>query len=86
MANITSQIKRNRQNLVRRERNKKVRSALKTQLKHFASAAKAGDAETAATAYRSAARELDKAAQKGLVHRNYVANQKSKMSKTLQSL
>ena len=86
MANIASQIKRNRQTLVRRERNKGVRTALKTHLKRFASAADAGDADAAGQAYRRASRELDKAAQKGLVHRNYAANKKSKMAQTLQSL
>ena len=86
MANIASQIKRNRQTLVRRERNKRVRTALKTHLKRFASAADAGDTDAATLAYRTASKELDKAAQKGLVHRNYAANKKSQMARTLRSL
>jgi len=86
MANIASQIKRNRQNEARHERNKQVRSALKTHLKRFASAAETGDTDSATTAYRTAARQLDKAAEKGLVHRNYVARKKSEMSRQLNAL
>ncbi|HEY8340441.1 MAG TPA: 30S ribosomal protein S20 [Egibacteraceae bacterium] len=86
MANIPSQIKRNRQNLARRQRNKAVRSALKTYRKKFRIALESGDAEAAQEAYRVAARKLDKAAQKGIVHRNYAANHKSKMAKQLASL
>lgn len=86
MANITSQIKRNRQNVVRHDRNKAVRSALKTHLKKFRAAADAGDAETAGRELAAASRRLDKAAQAGVVHRNYAANKKAKMAKRLQSL
>lgn len=86
MANIASQMKRNRQTIVRRERNKTSRTALKTYLKHFHTAVDAGDAEAAAAAFRTAARKLDKAAQKGIVHRNYAANKKSKMGKQLARL
>lgn len=85
MANIQSQIKRNRQNIARRERNKAVRSALKTYRKKFHSALESGDADAAQEAFRVAARQLDKAAQKGVVHRNYAANHKSKMAKRLAS-
>lgn len=86
MANIASQIKRNRQNERRRLRNKAVRSTLKTYLKRFRTAVEEGDAERAQTAYAEAARRLDKAAQKGVVHRNFAANHKSRMAKRLQSL
>ena len=86
MANLPSQIKRNRQNERRRIRNKSVRSALKTHMKRFHIAAEAGDHETAADAYRTAARKLDKAAQAGVVHRNFAANHKSKMAQRLNSL
>ena len=86
MANIASQIKRNRQALVRNARNKATRSALKTSLKKFRTAAEAGEADAAAAAYQTAARELDKAAQKGVVHRNFAANHKSRMAKRLASL
>jgi small subunit ribosomal protein S20 len=86
VANIKSQIKRNRQNTTRNERNKAVRSTLKTHLKKFRQAADAGDGDAATAAYRAAARKLDKAAQSGVVHANYAANKKSKMAKQLQSL
>jgi small subunit ribosomal protein S20 len=86
MANIKSQIKRNRQNEARHERNKAVRSKLKTVTKRFRTAADAGDKEAAEAAYAAAARELDKAASKGVVHRNTAANRKSGMAKSLNQL
>lgn len=86
MANIASQVKRNRQTIVRHERNKATRSALKTSLKRFGSAVEAGEVEAATEAYRTAARDLDKAAQKGVVHANFAANHKSRMAKHLSSL
>ncbi|WP_052668969.1 30S ribosomal protein S20 [Nitriliruptor alkaliphilus] len=86
MANIKSQIKRNRQNEARHERNKAVRSKLKTFTKRFRAAAEAGDKEAAAEAYAVAARELDKAASKGVVHKNTAANRKSGMAKALGKL
>jgi small subunit ribosomal protein S20 len=86
MANIQSQIKRNRQALVRRDRNKAVRSQLKTQMKKFHAAAASGDATAAAESFSAASRSLDKAAQKGVVHANFAANKKSKMAKRLQTL
>lgn len=86
MANIASQEKRNRQNESRRRRNKTVRSTLKTRLKQFSTAVAEGDRERAEQRFAAAARQLDKAAGKGVVHRNYAANHKSRMAKRLQSL
>lgn len=86
MANIQSQIKRNRQNERRRLRNKSVRSALKTYMKRFQAAVESGDREVATEAYRQAARKLDKAAQRRVVHPNYAANHKSKMAQRLNTL
>ena len=86
MANTLSQIKRNRQNERRRIRNKSVRSALKTYMKKFLAAAESGDQQAAAQAYQTAARKLDKAAQDGVVHRNFAANHKSKMAQRLNLL
>jgi small subunit ribosomal protein S20 len=86
MANIKSQIKRNRQALAAQERNKMVRSKLKTVIKGFRSAADEGDKDAATSAYAVAARELDKAASKGVIHRNTAANKKSGMAKKLQTL
>ena len=83
MANIKSQIKRNRQNEVRRQRNKSTRSALKTQIKQFRELADAGDKAAAEEAFRQTAQALDKAASKGVIHKNTAANKKSRLAKRL---
>ena len=83
MANIKSQIKRNRTNEVARLRNKATKSSLKTAVKKFRSAADAGDTEAATQALKDASRELDKAASKGVIHTNQAANRKSAMSSRL---
>ena len=81
MANIKSQIKRNRQNEKRRMRNKSVKSSLKTAIRRFHEGAAAGDAEGAAALLRDASRKLDKAVSKGVIHKNQAANRKSAMAK-----
>ncbi|GAA3255676.1 30S ribosomal protein S20 [Dactylosporangium siamense] len=86
MANIKSQIKRNRQNEKRRLRNKSVKSSLKTAIRKFHEATAAGDNETAATLLRAATRKLDQAASKGVIHKNQAANRKSAITKKLGSL
>ena len=83
MANIKSQIKRNRQNEARRARNKSARSSLKTQIKRVKDLAAGGDKAGAESAYRETARALDKAAAKGIIHKNTAANKKSRLAKTL---
>ena len=83
MANIKSQIKRNRQNEAARLRNKSVRSALKTYRRRVAEALASGDADAAEAAYQRAARAYDKAASKGVIHRNNAANHKSSMARSL---
>lgn len=83
MANIKSQIKRNRQNEIRRQRNKSTRSALKTQIKQFRELADAGDKAAAEEAFRLTAQALDKAASKGVIHKNTAANKKSRLAKRL---
>ena len=85
MANIQSQIKRNRQNLKRHDRNQGVRSALKTSTKKVHAAVAAGDAETAAHLQRQAARALDKAVSKGIVHKRTAARRKSRLAKAASS-
>ena len=80
MANIKSQIKRIGQNERRRVRNKAVKSELKTAVRRFREAADAGDAATANSALRTASRLLDKAASKGVIHKNQAANRKSAMA------
>ena len=77
MANIKSQIKRNRTNEAARLRNKSTKSALKTHVRKFREAAEAGDAAKAAELARTATRALDKAASKGVIHQNQAANRKS---------
>jgi len=86
VANIKSQIKRNRQNEAAHLRNKSVKSALKTAVRSFREAAAAGDAEKAQAAAKDAARKLDKAASKGVIHKNQAANRKSAILKKAASL
>ena len=83
MANIKSQIKRNRQNEKRRLRNKSVKSSLKTAVRKFNEATAAGDVETATALMRDASRKLDKAVSKGVIHKNQAANRKSSIAKRL---
>ena len=86
MANIQSQLKRIRQDEKRRVANKGVRTALKSSLKRFETAAEEGDKATAETAFADASRDLDRAASKGIVHKNKAANKKSRMAARLQKL
>ena len=86
MANIKSQIKRNRQNEAAHERNKSVRSALKTAVRRFHEAVAAGDVETAKALAADAGKKLDKAASKGVIHQNQAANRKSAVAKKAASL
>ena len=78
MANIKSQIKRNRQNLVRHERNKAVRSELKTRSKSAVAAAESG-ADDADDRLRQALKRIDMAAAKGVIHKNQAARRKSRL-------
>ncbi|MBC7632411.1 30S ribosomal protein S20 [Aeromicrobium sp.] len=86
MANIKSQIKRNRQNELARERNKSVRSALRTAVRRFTEAADAGNADEAKVLAGEATRKLDKAASKKVIHKNQAANRKSAIAKKAASL
>ena len=86
MANIKSQIKRNKQTDAAHERNKAVKSALKTSIRKFREAAAAGNADEAKVAAVDAARALDKAASKGVIHKNQAANRKSAIHKQAASL
>ena len=81
MANIKSQKKRILQNAAAQERNKSVRSALKTKIRRFREAVVAGDEATVATTLSDASRALDKAVSKGVIHKNQAANRKSAMAK-----
>jgi small subunit ribosomal protein S20 len=80
VANIRSQIKRNRQTVKRQARNKAVRSELRTRTKR-ANAAIVEDVESADESIRSAVKRIDKAAAKGVIHKNQAANRKSRLMK-----
>jgi len=86
VANIKSQIKRNKQNEKAHQRNKAVKSALRTNVRKFREAADAGNVEEAAVALRVASRQLDKAVSKGVIHKNQAANRKSAIAKRLAEL
>src|SRR4051795_1013028 len=86
VANIKSQIKRNRQNEKRRLRNKSVKSSLKTAIRKFHEATTAGDPDKATALLRDASRKLDQAASKGVIHKNQAANRKSAINKKLSTL
>jgi small subunit ribosomal protein S20 len=86
VANIKSQIKRNRQNEAARERNKSVKSALKSAVRKFREAAEAGDNDQAKQLAADAGRKLDKAASAGVIHKNQAANRKSAIAKKAASL
>jgi small subunit ribosomal protein S20 len=86
VANIKSQIKRNLQNERAHERNKAVRSALKTAVRKFREAAATGNASDAKTLAAEAGRALDKAASKGVIHKNQAANRKSSIQKQASAL
>ena len=85
MANIKSQIKRNKQNEKRRLRNKAARSEIKTRLKSAVRVAETEGANDAATveALQAAVRKLDKAASKGIIHKNQAANRKSRLMRRI---
>ena len=86
MANIKSQIKRNRTNEKARQRNKAVKSSLKTSVRKFREAVEAGDTAAATERAREATRALDKAASKGVIHKNQAANRKSSIAKQAAAL
>ncbi|MFN8097907.1 MAG: 30S ribosomal protein S20 [Dermatophilaceae bacterium] len=86
MANIKSQIKRIKTNRTRTERNKAVKSELRTFIRKFREAAASGDAAAAKSALQAASRKLDKAVSKGVIHANQAANKKSSMAKKAASL
>ncbi len=83
MANIKSQIKRNKQNVVARERNKAVKSELRTRTKNAVAAV---GTEDEASTLRIAVKRIDMAASKGIIHKNQAANKKSGLMKRLNAL
>ena len=86
MANIKSQIKRNKQNEKAHQRNKAVKSELRTHVRKFREAVESGNVEAATSALQVASRKLDKAVSKGVIHKNQAANRKSAIAKKLVEL
>jgi small subunit ribosomal protein S20 len=86
VANIKSQIKRNKQNEKARQRNQAVKSRLKTAVRKFRELSEAGDKDAALVAGRDAMKALDKAASKGVIHANQAANRKSSIAKKAAAL
>jgi small subunit ribosomal protein S20 len=83
MANIKSQIKRNRQTRVRQAANKTAKSELRTRVKAVRIAATAGDDAT--EVFHSAQKKIDKAVSKGRMHRNTAARRKSRLAKAIKA-
>jgi small subunit ribosomal protein S20 len=85
VANIKSQIKRNRQNEKRRLRNKSVRAEMRTRSKTAVAAAEDGT-EDAAELLRTAVKRIDKAAAQGVIHKNTAANHKSRLIRRVNAI
>ncbi|MEY2694424.1 MAG: hypothetical protein RL142_772 [Actinomycetota bacterium] len=86
MANIKSQVKRILTNAKATERNKAVKSELKTAIRAVREAVTSGDKTAAETALKNAGRKIDKAVSKGVIHKNQAANRKSAIAKKVSSL
>ena len=86
MANIKSQIKRNRTNEKRRLRNQSVKSELKTLVRKARELIEEGDEDAAEKAVQVASRKLDKAASKGVIHSNQASQRNSKLSLRLNKM
>ncbi len=85
MANIKSQKKRVLTNEKARQRNRAVKSSLKTAVKKVHASVAAGDMDAANEALKDASRQLDKAASKGIIHKNQAANRKAGLAKVVQA-
>jgi len=86
MPNIKSSAKRDQLQKAAREKNRAEKSALKTELKKFDAAVQSGDNAAAAETYKVAVKSVDKAAAKGLLHKNNAARKKSAMAKKLNAI
>jgi small subunit ribosomal protein S20 len=85
VANIKSQIKRNRTNEVARLRNKAAKSEIKTRIKKAVTTASVG-AESSVEDLRMAVKRLDKAAARGIIHKNQASNRKSRLVQHINAL
>jgi small subunit ribosomal protein S20 len=86
MANIKSQMKRNRQTEKRYARNKSIRSELKTRERNVLIAVEAGDADQAPEMLREAQKRIDMATSKGVLHANTAARRKSRLTRRVRSI
>ncbi len=86
MANIKSAIKRVKTSNKRRAHNAAMKSAMRTAIKKFEALVEAKDVEKAQEAFIIASKKLDKAASKGLIHKNVASRQKSRLAKKLNSI
>ncbi len=86
MANIKSQQKRIKTNERRRLRNQSAKSSLRTAVRGFREAVEAGEKEKAGELLVSTSRKLDKAASKGIIHKNQAANKKSALALALNKI
>jgi len=86
LANIKSAIKRNKQNEKRRQLNRIFRGSTRTQVKDAKAAIESGDKEVATAEVKEAIQKLDRAAAKGIVHKNNAARRKSRLMKHLASM
>jgi small subunit ribosomal protein S20 len=86
VANIKSQEKRIKTNERRRLRNKSVKSSLHTATRKFREAAESGDKSKAEELLVATNRQLDKAASKGVIHKNQAANRKSALARALNKI
>lgn len=85
MPNSKSAKKRLRQNVVRRDLNKAVKSALRSQLRKVREAVQAGDIGKAESEMQVATKRLDRAGQKNIIHRNKASRTKSRMQKMIKA-
>ncbi len=83
MPNIKSAAKRARQNITREKRNRRIKSMLKTSIRRFEESLESGDMTEARVKLNTAVRQIDKAAAKGVVHKNNAARKKSRLSRML---
>jgi small subunit ribosomal protein S20 len=86
VANIKSQLKRIGTNKKAHDRNKAVKSELKTAIRNARQAVATGDKVKASSALTAAVKKLDKAASKGVIHKNQAANRKSAIAKKVAAL
>jgi small subunit ribosomal protein S20 len=86
VANIKSKVKRIRTNELARLRNQSLKSSLRTAIRSFREAAEAGDKDKAAELLVSTSRQLDKAASKGVIHKNQAANKKAALARALNKI